>query len=104
MDSAATIMPALKPLALLLRVLDSCTFTNWKSKEPLHAFNYCPSFISIPAPELKPDHRMSPWIFGKALSSQPTALQSAAAIGSWKVAAFASICARTAFTVASHQE
>ena len=55
MDLAAAIMPALTPLALLFKVLDSCTFTKQNSQEH---FKYCPSFISIPAPELKPDHKM----------------------------------------------
>ena len=54
MDLAAAIIPALTPLALLFKVLDSCTFTN--PQEHLPAFNYC--LISIPAPELKPDHKM----------------------------------------------
>ena len=60
MDLAAAIMPALTPLALLFNVLDSCTFTEQKSEEHLPAFDYCLSlrFINIPAPELKPDHKM----------------------------------------------
>ncbi len=58
MDLAAAIMPALTPLTLLFKVLHSCTFTERKTHEHLPAFKYCPSFISIPAPELKPDHKM----------------------------------------------
>lgn len=59
MDLAAAIMPALTPISLLFKVLDSCTFTlELKPQDHLPAFKYCPSFISVPAPELKPDHKM----------------------------------------------
>jgi len=58
MDLAAAIMPALTPLALLLKVLDSCTLTNLKPQEHSSTLEYCQRLISIPAPELKPDYRM----------------------------------------------
>ncbi len=53
MDLAAAVMPALMPIALLFKVLGSCTFTERQEQSP--TFIYCPS---IPAPELKPDHKM----------------------------------------------